>query len=160
MIMLEPSYYTPSLSDAYTNNPDPAVHHKNVAIDAHFYGANLDQVTSELNSFKGLDSADGQIPIMIGEYGPTTGPGGVPDASTGASEAEAVQQAVNNGLADGAAAWLIGKNQNSDTAAQAWTDTDELGIPSSSGNGSLTITPWGNEVASWIQTGTVGTDNP
>jgi Cellulase (glycosyl hydrolase family 5) len=159
LIMLQPTYGTyGSQTDSFTQNPDFA-NYTNVAVDAHFYG-DASAIASALSQYKGIDSADGQVPVIIGEYGPTVGTGGDPNPSVGAAQAEAVQQAVNAGQANGAVAWEAGFDT---TSSNAWTDSDGLLVtPSSNGGNQVNpaLTSWGQEVASWINTGTVGTDAP
>lgn len=112
----------------------------NVAWDQHFYGWMPTQLgesaSSALSNIVSSDEAfsdtQGSIPVVIGEYGPST------DGNTVDSNAEQVVDAVqSSGLGSLAFAWNTG-----------------VGDTMTSGCGALTS--WGQEVKNYIDSGTVG----
>lgn len=111
----------------------------NIVLDQHFYGwtsnYSPDQalVTANLNSIIANDattSADGPVPVIIGEYGNSTDPSKGLDANG----AQVIQAAQQSGL--GAVAWAWGVNSNGDGLLD--------------GNGGLS--GFGKTVAAWINT--------
>ncbi|MBS2009618.1 MAG: cellulase family glycosylhydrolase [Cyanobacteria bacterium SZAS TMP-1] len=163
MIMLETGIYTWPGIGSFTENKELS-NYKNVAIDFHWYSADYGASSASLldenlKLFDGIKSADGQMPIIMGEYGPTAGEGGNPDVVGGQQSIEAVQNAVNDGKLDGAVAWQFGRvgaSLDDPTGANAWTDTDSLPLFPHERGVFGGLSEWGNEVANWIDTGRVG----
>jgi hypothetical protein len=111
----------------------------NIIGDQHFYGWTSGYstiqsvVTANLNSIVANDamvSADGRVPLIIGEYGDSTDPSKGLDANG----AQVIQAAQQSGL--GAIAWAWGVNPNGDGLLD--------------GNGGLS--GFGQTVAAWIKT--------
>ena len=119
----------------------------NVAWDVHYYselsgfstdlGANESALSSEVAGAQGIRSANGAIPVIIGEYGPAAGD----DIQPGASQAITAVEA--SGLGSAAWAWETGNPSPypGDLVNPPWT-----GGPSS-------LTSYGQTVAQFIATG-------
>lgn len=119
----------------------------NVAWDLHYYselsgyspdlGANESALSSEVAGAQGIRSANGAIPVIIGEYGPAPGNGISPGGSQAITAVEA------SGLGSAAWAWETGNPSPypGDLVNPPWT-----GGPSS-------LTSYGQTLAQFIATG-------
>jgi hypothetical protein len=130
----------------YGMNPSVYASMSNIVLDAHFYGwgsgfsTNQQTVDSSLTSLvqgaQTITSANGTVPVIIGEYGPSTD-----GSSTDANSSEVLQAVQSSTATSGSVAW------GWDTGAN-----DNL----TSGDG--TLTSYGQEVAQWMaSTGTTPT---
>jgi hypothetical protein len=130
-----------STINSYGYDPSIYAGMTNIVADPHFYGwgsnfstnqATVDNTLASLvQGTQTFKSANGTIPVIIGEWGPATD--GANTDPNGAQVIQAVQQGVKSGLMSGATAWAWQGGPN-----------DVLNTP---GGG---LTSFGQEVAQWI----------
>jgi Cellulase (glycosyl hydrolase family 5) len=128
----------------------------NVAWDMHFYGGvtngdtsvsdNISAIQSEAGGANGITESNGSggqqnIPVIVGEYGDSIN--GQNLDSNGTAAVDAVQTANNQGLVQGAVAWIWDGNYNPNDAITL------DGTPS-------TITPYGQELINYVNNGSTG----
>jgi Cellulase (glycosyl hydrolase family 5) len=128
----------------------------NVAWDIHFYGGvtngdtsvsdNVSAIQSEAGGANGITESNGSggqqnIPVIVGEYGDSIN--GQNLDSNGTAAVDAVQTANNQGLVQGAVAWVWDGNYNPNDAITL------DGTPS-------TITPYGQELINYVNNGSTG----
>ncbi len=137
-------------------NPGAYANMSNVAWDVHYYGwksngstslaDNVNALQQMVGSFNGITEAGGQaMPVLVGEYGNSTTGQGVDNNGTAA--VDAVQTATNQGIVQGAVAWVWdgGNNPGGDSITQDGTMN--------------TLTPYGQEIINYNNTGATGPAN-
>jgi hypothetical protein len=122
----------------------------NVAWDEHYYNwesgystslaANQAQLSSDIATMQSITSANGTIPVIVGEYGNSTNGSSVDPGAT--ATLQAVQDSVTSGQSSGAVSW---EWYNSGTQADNMVNS-VTGGPSS-------LTSYGQEVAQFIASG-------
>ncbi len=161
MIMFETAYGGVAKSeDPFRQNEDLDTY-KNVAIDAHWYGSRFgenagNRLADRIDKFDEFKSADGELPVIIGEYGPGLGRDHANDVPLKYRHysVDAVQEAVDKGEVDGAAAWLFGhvtRDTYDPTGENGWTTNNTLAILSEDRSKFLGLSTWGKDVADWIE---------
>ena len=131
---------------SYGMNPSVYTSMTNIIADAHFYGwdsnygtnqATVDAVLTNLvQGAQTITSANGTVPVIIGEYGPSTN-----GSTTDANASEVVQAVQQSTATSGAVAWGY-----------------DAGVNDNLTNGSGTLTSYGQEVAQWIASASSASD--
>ena len=113
----------------------------NIVWDLHYYGwvsgystsqsAVNQSLASSVNAAQTITSADGKVPVVIGEYGPAT------DGQNTDANANQVLQAVQGSIHHRRDGW---------TMAWGWSSGMNDNLTDGSGN----LTSYGQEVAQWI----------
>ncbi len=123
----------------------------NVAWDEHYYNwesgystslaANEAKLSSDIATMQSITSANGTIPVIVGEYGNSTDGSNVDPG--GSQTLQAVQDSVTSGQTSGAISW---EWYNSGTQAD--------NMVNSVTGGSASLSSYGQEVAQWIASAT------
>ena len=126
---------------SYGMDPNVYASMSNIVMDVHFYGwssgfstdqGTVDNTLSDLvNGAKTVPSADGTVPVIIGEYGVSTD-----GYNTDANASQVIQAVQSSNQISGAAAW-------------SW----DTGVNDSLTDGQGNLTWWGQQVEPWIASG-------